>query len=234
MFKKAISILLSVVMIFSFAVLPASAAESDEANEKITVAVNLALSALTAEDDEVIYSDEALTEKIIEENGADVTVSELSKELSSLVLVKESELSSADKAKAIADDSSYHVVTLSSGKKTVYIAVDLAAHPELFDIEVFHDAVIALVDKQNEYIEGEENVSLLDYNRLAGELALHMIIYKAAEPFYGKIDSALINFLYENAVISEINIDEMRVPGPVFTFIGLLIMQIFYRLRNVM
>lgn len=234
MMKKLTAILLALTLTLSCFALSASAAQGQTAaEEKIAQATAVALEAVLGDGAKVVDIDKNLTEAIIAQNGTDVTVKELADAVSNLVLVKESDLEQSDAAKAIADDCSYKAVTLKDGKKTVYIVLDLSKHPELFDIDVFHDSVVAMGDRQSEYVTEGDEFTLMDYNRIAGELALHMIVYKALKPFYNPNGLSVINKIYEDARICTIDVTEKRAPASLMTAIGFVFMRILYAIKNI-
>lgn len=232
--KKITSLFLVLLLTLScFTVGAGAVSQEENAKQKISQATAVALEAMLGSDQTVVELDERLTDAIVEENGTDVTVKELADSVSSLVLVKESDLEKSDAASAVADKCSYSVVTLKDGKKTVYIVLDLNECPELFDLEVFHDSVIAMGDRQNDYVTEGSEFTLMDYNRIAGELALHMIVYKAFKPFYNPNGLKFINSIYEDAEICTIDVTETRAPSSFMSMIGFVLMRIFYMLRHV-
>ena len=71
-----------------------------------------------------------------------------------------------------------------------------------------------LCDRQLEFVEEEADFDLLGYTRFAGELYLHMVIYRVVDPFVDTLGSVIgiIVKLYNMAKVADMNIDEKRIP----------------------
>lgn len=218
MFKKTISVVLALMMLFTMFALPSTAADT---------AANLEAyySELLGTEAQV---DDALIDAILGEAGANPTKEDLANAVSQYAVVAAEDVDSVDAlAEAIANDSVYTIKTLENGKQTIYIAVDVANHPELFDMDVFRAAVYKICDKQNELVENPEDFDLLTYTRFAGELYVHMRIYQFADPLsivLGPIFD-FINKIVEMTAIADMNIDEARFPGGIFDLIGQLLLR---------
>ena len=146
-----------------------------------------------------------------------VRAGDLADKLAHYALVEADTLSEEEKTSY----GSCKVHVLADGVETVYIVVDIAAHPDLFQLDCFHDAVTELVEKQEDL--AVTGVTLMDYNRVAGELALHMLVYGVTAPIVGiqkERTPSVIRQLYDEAAIAEINIDENRVPTILMNVIG--------------
>ena len=176
MFKKTLALLLSVMMLFTMAI-PASAASSEaKTQENIEAFFSELLGGKVEIGDDFF---KAITENL----GAAPSKKAVAGAVSQYAVVAAEDVNSAEAlAEAIADDSVYTIKTLENGKKTVYIAVNVAEHPELFEMDVFRAAVYKICDKQNEFVDSPESFDLLTYKRFAGELYLHMRIYEIADP----------------------------------------------------
>ena len=75
-----------------------------------------------------------------------------------------------------------------------------------------------MAEKQKDALTGKtESVSLMDYKRIAGELALHIAAAAILEPV--KNTSAAAS-LFETFDSAEIDITEIRLPSQLFSFIG--------------
>ena len=220
MFKKSIALLLALMMLFSMA-LPASAADSADTQENIEGYFSELLGA-EAEIGDDFY------EAIVGDLGAAPTKAEVADAVSQYALVAAEDVSRADAlAQAIADDSVYTVKTLANGKKTIYIAVNVVEHPELFEMDVFRAAVYKICDKQNEFVTAEDEFDLLTYKRFAGELYLHMRIYQIADPMADILGSVFgfLNKIVAMTGIADMNIDESRFPGFMFDIIGAVLLR---------
>ena len=60
----------------------------------------------------------------------------------------------------------------------------------------------------------------LSYNHIAGELALHMIIYSLTDAVGGNNWTGLIKDLYDRSAVSDLNVDENRIPTFLIEFLG--------------
>ena len=220
MFKKLSTLLLALVMLFSMA-LPASAAETKGNTQENIEKFFSELLGGKVEIGKEFY------EAIV--NGMDASPSkkEVANAVSQYAVVAAEDVNSAEAlAEAIAADSAYTIKTLENGKQTIYIAVNVAEHPELFDMDVFRAAVYKICDKQNEFVNSPENFDLLTYTRFAGELYLHMRIYEIADPLSIVLGAVFdfINKIVEMTGVADINIDENRFPGFMFDIIGELVL----------
>ena len=220
MFKKTLALLLSVMMLFTMA-LPASAASTEaKTQENIEAFFSELLGGKVEIGDDFF---KAITENL----GAAPSKKAVAGAVSQYAVVAAEDVNSVDAlAQAIADDSVYTIKTLENGKKTVYIAVNVAEHPELFDMEVFRAAVYKICDKQNEFVDSPESFDLLTYKRFAGELYLHMRIYEIADPLSIVLGAIFdfINKIVEMTGVADMNIDENRIPSVVFDIIGELVL----------
>ena len=220
MFKKTLALLLSVMMLFTMA-LPASAASTEaKTQENIEAFFSELLGGKVEIGDDFF---KAITENL----GAAPSKKAVAGAVSQYAVVAAEDVNSAEAlAEAIADDSVYTIKTLENGKKTVYIAVNVAEHPELFDMEVFRAAVYKICDKQNEFVDSPESFDLLTYKRFAGELYLHMRIYEIADPLSIVLGAVFdfINKIVDMTGVADMNIDENRIPSVVFDIIGELVL----------
>ena len=73
----------------------------------------------------------------------------------------------------------------------------------------------------------EEN--LMSYDHIAGELALHAVMYAASNEYLkltGKTEGTIFN-LWERARIADLNITESRIPVEAIKIMGTYIMGVF-------
>ena len=231
--KKIIAVILSIVMVMSvFAVSASAVSQNEKAQSKVEAAIENVIGAyVDAGEDAVITVDSGLAKKAVDENGRDITAGELSNMLANYVAVEMSD-ETKSVAEKIADECTYTVTVIDSGEKTVFILVDIAANPELFDYVVFHDAVMKMAENQKSVLtENDKDVTLMDYNRIAGELALHMIVFKTTKPLIGVVpEDSKIRDYYESAKVAELNINEDRAPESIMIFLGRYILEILYKL----
>lgn len=220
MFKKSIAILLALMMLFSMA-LPASAADSSAKAQENVEAFFSELLGGEVEIGEEFY------EAILSGLDAAPSKNEVAGAVAQYAVVAAEDVDRVDVlAEAIANDSVYTIKTLENGKQTIYIAVNVAEHPELFEMDVFRAAVYKICDKQKAFVTSEADFDLLTYKRFAGELYIHMRIYQVAEPMsviLGEIFDFL-NKIVEMTGIADINIDESRFPGFLFELVGAIML----------
>lgn len=220
MFKKSIAILLALMMLFSMA-LPASAADSSVKAQENVEAFFSELLGGEVEIGEEFY------EAILSGLDAAPSKNEVAGAVAQYAVVAAEDVDSVDAlAQAIADDSVYTIKTLENGKQTIYIAVNVAEHPELFEMDVFRAAVYKICDKQKEFVASEDDFDLLTYTRFAGELYLHMRIYQIADPMADILGTVFdfLNKIVEMTGIADMNIDESRFPSFLFDIIGAIML----------
>lgn len=222
--KKSLSIILSLLIAFSLFSVSALAAEpSLEAEEIEQAAENVFAVYAGAGESAEVEIDENLAGYLGEEK---VKAADLAETLGSIVLVADTPEAEKTVAEKIADGCVYTVTVTDGGVKTVYIAVDLAANPELFNLGVMQDAVKEMYENTKEITGGEEGYTLMDYYDIAGELALHMIVYSVLDPVSASLTGTFKGY-YDSAKVADLNIDETRVPRFFITLIGRFIMEVF-------
>lgn len=212
--KKAISLLLALLMAFSLALPSFAVSEENQhlSTAEVEQALNAAVAALVDAPDgaTVIVSDE-LTEDVTD--NAD-TPKEISGILSGFIFVEK------DKAEAVAADivenSKYTVKVIADGKQTVYCSIDFEKFPEIYDARVYLAAIEKIQNKCDEVAKENgidiagDGYSAMSYSHIAGELALHMILASLSK------DTASWNpiseWIYERAGIADLNVDEDRFP----------------------
>jgi hypothetical protein len=126
----------------------------------------------------------------------------------------------------IADSCKYTITTVDDGRKTIYVAVDLRKSKEIFDARVFLNATKKVFDKCNEMaiadgmMEGDGLYTLMSYNHLAGELALHMIIADVTNDLGASKGNGILKDLFNKSVVSDLNVDEDRLTPALIEFFG--------------
>ena len=222
MLKKTVAALLSLILILSCLSVTALAADdsnpmvkSSEIEEKL----EQVFAGYLGKWDAKITVSRQLLDLFKRGSLFGIRADKLADKLADYVLVDAKALGAAAK-----EYGSYTVTTLASGVTTVYIAVNIAAHPELYRLDCFHDAVTELVAGQkNLDFGGAATVTLMDYNRVAGELALHMIVYGVTAPIVyiqGAYTPSVVRQLYEQAAEATLNIDESRAPSSLMSMLG--------------
>lgn len=128
----------------------------------------------------------------------------------------------------IVDMAEYKYVTTQDGKVTVYIVIDIEKHPEILNRDVMMETVKKLYQKQNEEFSEDADI-LMSYEHIAGELALHAILYAVTNEylqFTGETEGTIYN-LWQKAKQADLNFDESRVPEEIIEITGTYIMGVF-------
>ena len=76
---------------------------------------------------------------------------------------------------------------------------------------------------------------LMSYEHIAGELALHALLYAASNEILRVtgIKSDRLLKIYRSAAIADLNVDEARVPGGMITLVGSVLMNnLSYRIMS--
>lgn len=226
MFKKSISILLVLIMAVCVAVPAFAADEADVLTEaQALTAAETGIAALVAEEDDEVTVDEDLADKII--NGAD-TPEKISRAIAQFVFVEKSKV--GELSDAIVADSKYTVTVTSDGKDTVYVAVSIIDHPEIYDARVFINVVKKLVKKTDEVAAANgidiesHNYDPMLYSHIAGELSLHMITKDITEILGANDWNRFLDDYYNKSIIADLNVDESRLPRQLIEFMGMVLM----------
>lgn len=216
--KKLISLILVLIMTLTFT-LPAAAADDTLTDAELLAAVEAAATAFV-DGDSVEVSD-ALVEAVAEEAE---TPEDVANFFSKFVFVEDSEVEAV--SQKIADSCKYRITTVDDGRKTIYVAVDLRQCKEIFDARVFLNATQKVFNKCNELaladgmMEGDGLYTLMSYNHLAGELALHMILADVTNDLGATKGNGILRDLYNKSVVSDLNVDEDRIAPALIEFIG--------------
>lgn len=225
MLKKTASLILAVILTVFLAV-PAFAADTDEtlSENQAIAAVEAGIAALVAEEGDDVIVDSDLADKIT--NDAN-TPEEISRAIARFVFIEKSRVD--ELSSAIVEDSKYTVKVIADGKETVYIAVNIIDHPEIYDARVFLSVVEKLVGKADEFAAANgvdinsDNYSPMSYTYLAGELSCHMILLDITDALGGDDWNKPLKEFFEKSRIADLNIDENRVPNSLIIFVGRII-----------
>ena len=216
--KKLISIMLVLIMTLSFT-LPASATDDALTDAELLAAVEAAATAFV-DGDNVEVSEELIA--AVAEDAE--TPEDVANFFSKFVFVEDSEVEAV--SQKIADSCKYTITTVNDGRKTIYVAVDLRKCKEIFDARVFLNATEKVFNKCNELaiadgmMEGDGLYTLMSYNHLAGELALHMILADVTNDLGATKGNGILRDLYNKAVVSDLNVDEDRIAPAIIEFFG--------------
>lgn len=148
-----------------------------------------------------------------------VTAAEIAGVFSQYAFAKEDSL--AGYADRIAGASTFTVTVTKDGVSTVYIAVPVEDYPQLFNAGVFDETVAKLAEAQEAY--QADGMTLMTYEHIAGELALHAAIYAVTYLVGADKDGSLFHSYYENARVADLNVDESRAPAGFLAFFGKIV-----------
>ena len=230
--RKIIAVILVVIMAMCACIMPAFAAnetDSNGSNGKIETIIEDYFTTVTGVDKD---ADIQLSSALVNEVAVS-SIDKTAENLGSIVFVKTDDVDPAVLEALLADTKATVTVT-KNGEAELYIGVNLADHPELFEVKVFRAYVKNVVDNSDEYFtehgydpDTTQTTLIYDeYLRFAGELALHMMVYNVLSPFTGIVPDSIIDELVNRAVYAEINHSENRAPIWFCVVIGFYFMNI--------
>jgi hypothetical protein len=131
-------------------------------------------------------------------------------------------------AELIAESCEFTYTTVEDGDGTVYIRVDIEKNPQIFNYAVFRNLVEDLYAQQGEEMLKNEDGSvdyLMSYEHIAGELALHALLYAASDELLRVgVESGRLLSLYKSAARADLNVDEARIPAEAIAIVGVILM----------
>lgn len=217
--KRFLAVVLSVLMLLmSFGIGGFAVNEKTASGQTLENVMEEVVKAFVGADEtaEVTLSDglyKAVTK------GKRMTAEQVAASISDYIFIKIGDEEAEQIASEIADSATYSATVLSSGEETVYIVVRISEHPEIANLSVFSKTVEKMAEKQKDALTGKtESVSLMDYKRIAGELAFHIAAAAILEPTRNTSGAAAS--LFEVFDSAEIDITEIRLPSQLFSFIG--------------
>ena len=217
--KRFLAVLLSVLMLLmSFGISGFAVGEPSASGQRLDNAIGEVVKAFVGADEnaEITLSDGFYNAV---RTGKRMTAEQVASSVSDYIFIKIDDEEAEQLATEIADSATYSATVLSSGEETVYIIVRISEHPEIANLSVFAKTVEKMVEKQKDALTGKtEKVSLMDYKRIAGELALHIAAASILQPV--KNTSGAAASLFEMFDSAEIDITEIRLPSELFSFIG--------------
>lgn len=227
--KKLISVMLAVVMAMCVCLIPASAADGTASTGKIESIIEEYFATVTGVDED---ADIQISKDLVNEIKS-TSIETVAENLGSMVFLKADDIDSTTLDKLLADTNAT-VLVKDNGEAELYIGINLADHPELFEVDVFRAYVKNVVDNSDEYFADhgydpettEAKLVYDEYLRFAGELALHMLVYNVLSPFAKITSGSIINDLVNKAVYAEINHSEDRAPIWFCVIIGFYFMNI--------
>ena len=217
--KRFLAVLLSVLMLLmSFGISGFAVGEPSASGQKLDNAIGEVVKAFVGADEnaEITLSDGFYNAV---RTGKRMTAEQVASSVSDYIFIKIDDEEAEQLATEIADSATYSATVLSSGEETVYIIVRISEHPEIANLSVFAKTVEKMAEKQKDAVTGKtEKVSLMDYKRIAGELALHIATAAILQPV--KSTSGKLAEYFETFDSAEIDITEIRLPSELFSFIG--------------
>ncbi len=137
---------------------------------------------------------------------------------------------SADLKTAIVDEAEFTVRNYGE-TKTVYIEVYIEEYPELANISMINSVSKLLYEKQAEY--AEDSYVLMSRNHIAGELALHVLLFRFFYILGASDESSVLHDKYyvgsKNAML---NIDEDRISPALIEMVGTMITWFGFNLED--
>ena len=217
--KRFLAVLLSVLMLLmSFGISGFAVGEPSASGQKLDNAIGEVVKAFVGADEnaEITLSDGFYNAV---RTGKRMTAEQVASSVSDYIFIKIDDEEAEQLATEIADSATYSATVLSSGEETVYIVVRISEHPEIANLNVFAKTVEKMAEKQKDALTGKtEKVSLMDYKRIAGELALHIAAASILQPV--KSTSGKLAEYFETFDSAMIDITESRLPSELFSLIG--------------
>lgn len=162
--------------------------------------------------------------------GGKYSVAELSRLIRKYMFIKIDDPAQA--AALIADTCEFSYAIVNGSDGTLYLRVNVEDNPQIFNYDVFRALVEQLYEKQNEEMKKDSYGKIdyvMSYEHIAGELALHTIVFAAMNSILdvtGSNNEQILS-LYKSASQAELNVDEARMPAAIIRFIGTLIINVF-------
>ena len=229
MLKKSLSLILVILMAFSFVVTASAADEEAALTEAEALAIaEVGVAALVAEEGDEVTLGKGLADVLTD--NAD-TPEEISRVIGRFVFIEESKVE--ELSDAIIADSVYTVKVIADGKETVYVAVDTVKYPEIYDARVFLSVVDKLLVKCDEVAAADgvditsDNYNPMSYNHIAGELALHMMLADTTDMLGANSWNSTLKDIYDRAALVNLNVDEARFPQSLMEMLGWFVTFIF-------
>ncbi len=162
--------------------------------------------------------------------GKALTPKELAREIRRYMFIRIDDPDAV--AALIADSCDFDYAVVEDSHGTIFIRVDIENNPQIFNYDVFRKLVEKLYERQNEEIKTDSHGNIdyvMSYEHIAGELALHAIVFAFANGVIAATDtkSEKIRSLYNSAAVAELNVNESRAPGQLIVFLGKLIINVF-------
>ena len=217
-FRKWIALLCCALCLCGLCAPAALAADAPlDAAAVAAVEAEVAGALTAAEDGSAVTVD---TQAVYDANGdGKVTAAEIAGVFGKYAFAKEEDL--AGYADQIAEASTFTVTVTKDGVSTVYIAVPVEDYPQLFNAGVFNETAQKLAEAQGAY--QDDGMTMMSYEHIAGELALHAAVYAVTYLVGADQDGSLFHSYYEQARVADLNVDESRAPSGLLELIGRIV-----------
>lgn len=212
MFKKSVSVILAIAILFSVTSFSAFAADGNTAenktffvSEKLKKTVNEAAAALVGTKNEVSVSD-ALLKAVLEKAGSKATKTSVEEAMKSFTVLDIGDF--PEDIQKIAESAEFQI----RKGNVVYIVIELDKNPELLDVITLCRVSQALCELQSDFIaeNGRDGLRANTYIHILGELALHCAVYSLTKSVGAQSRRNPLHFIYEHARKTELNQTEIR------------------------
>ena len=220
MFKKIISVFLITVLMLTSTCAVSYASSFDrlaglfpEKSEKIADAVNEAAARLVGVKENVVVSG-ALLDDVLQRVGKNGKAADVAKIFSQYAVLDTRDI--PEDVRRIADTAEFKIID----GNVVYIVVNIADNPELFNLITLCKVTSALLDRQNDYVaeSGRNDLLVNDFKHAAGELALHCAVFALVKAAGGANEDSPFHSHYVSANDAELNQNEPRGKGLIKLF----------------
>ena len=118
---------------------------------------------------------------------------------------------------------------IANAEYTYVLIEDGKEHPELLNRSLLMEAAQKLYDEQKALYPDMAEEDMMSYEHIAGELALHAILYAVSNEYLtltGSTEGKIFD-LWQRARIADLNINESRIPGEIILIAGTYIVGVF-------
>ena len=120
----------------------------------------------------------------------------------------------------IVNETEFNVTTYEDAN-TITMIVPIEDYPELAGSDMIYDVALALYSKQNEM--ADDSYVRMSLPRIAGELALHVMLFRFSYILGGSSESSPLHEYYLSSKDAEININEERLDSSFIDTVGVII-----------
>ncbi len=222
--KKILAVLLAIITASALCI-PAFAEENIIENNLVDSAVETAVNAITDENIVAFDGLDWLIYEVKASSGKNITAKDVSNVVSGYVFFTEEEAEQL--SDNIVEDSRFFNAKLDDGTYTIFIGVKLYEHPELFNYKVFRKTMDKLYEEQFNHMMPDREYNMMTYRHIAGEMALHQVLYIMLKAVKAEKTTGILNSLYNKARIVDLNVNEDRIPPFFIKLAGFIITTLF-------